>query len=221
MLYRIICLAIGYLFGNFQTAYILGKIKGIDIRDFGSGNAGTTNAMRVLGTKAGLIVFLGDCFKCFFALLLVSALFGKSRPDLVYVLKSWAFMGCVLGHDFPFFMGFKGGKGVAVMGGFALGYHWTFLPVALLLFAVPYALTSYVSLGSLMLYGGTFLQMIIEGQMGVFKETSQAGLIEMYVIQGIMTFMAFYRHRANIERLLSGTERKTYIFKKNKEQLDL
>ena len=57
--------------------------------------------------------------------------------------------------------------------------------------------------------------------MGVFKETSQAGLIEMYVIQGIMTFMAFYRHRANIERLLSGTERKTYIFKKNKEQLDL
>ena len=110
---------------------------------------------------------------------------------------------------------------VAVMGGFALGYHWTFLPAALLLFAVPYALTSYVSLGSLMLYGGTFLQMIIEGQMGVFKETSQAGLIEMYVIQGIMTFMAFYRHRANIERLLSGTERKTYIFKKNKEQLDL
>ncbi len=218
---RILCLAIGYLFGAFQTAYILGKRKGIDIRDYGSGNSGTTNAMRVLGTKAGLTVFFGDLLKCLILLLLVGALFGKSHPELVFVLKSWAFLGCVLGHDYPFYMNFKGGKGVAVMAGFAFGYHWTILPVGVLLFFVPYLLTYYVSLGSLLVYGGTFIQIIIEGQLGVFGTTSQAGLIEIYVIQGALTFMAYYRHRANIGRLLRGEERQTHVFKKNAEKLDL
>ena len=195
---RVLCLALGYLFGCFQTAYILGRMKGIDIREYGSGNAGTTNAIRVLGTKAGLLVFAGDMLKCLIALLLVGALFGKSHPE--YLLKSWAFMGVVLGHDFPFYMNFKGGKGVAVMAGFAFGYHWSFIPSSILLFFVPYLTTKFVSLGSLMVYGGT---------------------IEMYLIQFFLTFMAYYRHRANIGRLLSGNERKTYLFKTNSEKLDL
>ena len=218
---RFLCLAIGYLFGNFQTAYILGKLKGIDIREYGSGNAGTTNAIRVLGTKAGLLVFAGDMLKSLIALLLVGAIFGKSHPESVYLLKSWAFMGVVLGHDFPFYMNFKGGKGVAVMAGFAFGYHWSFIPSSILLFFIPYLTTTFVSLGSLMVYGGTFIQLIIEGQMGMFAPASQATLIEMYVIQFFLTFMAYYRHRANIGRLLSGTERKTYLFKARSEQLDL
>ncbi len=201
---RVLCLLIGYAFGNFQTAYILGKMNGIDIREYGSGNAGTTNAIRVLGTKAGLIVFLGDMFKSLIALLLVGALFGKSHPEAVYLLKSWAFMGVVLGHDFPFYMHFKGGKGVAVMAGFAFGYHWSFIPTSLLLFFVPYLTTTYVSLGSLMVYGGTFIQMIIEGQMGIFGAVSQANLIEMYLIQFFLTFLAYYRLRAIIGSLLSG-----------------
>ena len=192
---RFLCLAIGYLFGNFQTAYILGKLKGIDIREYGSGNAGTTNAIRVLGTKAGLLVFAGDMLKSLIALLLVGAIFGKSHPESVYLLKSWAIMGVVLGHDFPFFMNFKGGKGVAVMAGFAFGYHWSFIPSSILLFFIPYLTTTFVSLGSLMVYGGTFIQLIIEGQMGMFAPASQ--------------------------RLLSGTERKTYLFKANSEKLDL
>ena len=191
---RILCLVIGYAFGNFQTAYILGKMNGIDIREYGSGNAGTTNAIRVLGTKAGLTVFIGDMLKSLIALLLVGALFGKSHPESVLLLKSWAFMGVVLGHDYPFYMNFKGGKGVAVMAGFAFGYHWSFIPTSLLLFFVPYLTTTYVSL---------------------------ANLIEMYLIQFFLTFMAFYRHRANIGRLLTGTERKTYLFKSNSEKLDL
>ena len=182
---RILCLAIGYLFGNFQTAYILGKMKGIDIREYGSGNAGTTNAIRVLGTKAGLTVFIGDMLKSLFALILVGLLFGKSQA------------------------------------GFAFGYHWSFIPSSILLFFVPYLTTKFVSLGSLMVYGGTFIQMIIEGQMGMFGSASQATLIEMYVIQFFLTFMAYYRHRANIGRLLSGNERKTYLFKTNSEKLDL
>ena len=118
-------------------------------------------------------------------------------------------------------MNFKGGKGVAVMAGFAFGYHWSFIPSSILLFFIPYLTTKFVSLGSLMVYGGTFIQMIIEGQMGVFGPASQATLIEMYIIQFFLTFMAYYRHRANIGRLLSGNERKTYLFKTNSEKLDL
>ena len=94
---RIVCLVIGYVFGLFQTAYLLGKSKGIDIREHGSGNAGTTNAMRILGPKAGLTVFLGDMLKSLIAILLVGALFGKSHPEAVYLLKVWTFAGVVLG----------------------------------------------------------------------------------------------------------------------------
>ena len=72
---RIICLAIGYEFGLFQTSYIIGRRHGIDIRDYGSGNAGTTNMMRTMGTKAGLITFAGDCLKCILAVSLVRVLF--------------------------------------------------------------------------------------------------------------------------------------------------
>lgn len=72
---RVICLLIGYVFGLFQTAYFYGKAKGIDIRKYGSGNAGTTNALRVLGTKAGLIVLAGDCLKCIVAVCITKALF--------------------------------------------------------------------------------------------------------------------------------------------------
>ena len=99
---RIICLAIGYLFGLFQTAYIYGRMHGIDIRQYGSGNAGTTNTLRVLGTKAGLIVFAGDVLKCIFAIVTCSLLFGKSHPDMVYLFKMYAAAGAILGHNFPF-----------------------------------------------------------------------------------------------------------------------
>jgi glycerol-3-phosphate acyltransferase PlsY len=217
---RFVCLAIGYAFGLFQTAYILGKSKGIDIREHGSGNAGTTNAMRIMGTKAGLTVFLGDMLKSLLALLLVGFLFGHSHPEAVYLLKVWTFAGVVLGHDYPFYMNFRGGKGVAVVAGFIFGFHWSFIPTGILLFFVPYLTTKYVSLGSLLLYLGTFIQLVIEGCMGMFGDLGPM-LPEIIVIQGILTFMAWYRHRENIGRLLAGKERKTYIFKRNSEQLDL
>ena len=83
---RVICLLIGYVFGLFQTAYFYGKAKGIDIRKYGSGNAGTTNALRVLGTKAGLIVLAGDCLKCIVAVCITKALFTTGHPENIYLL---------------------------------------------------------------------------------------------------------------------------------------
>ena len=186
---RIVCLLIGYAFGLFQTAFILGKSRGIDIRDYGSGNSGTTNALRTMGTKAGLIVFLGDVFKCLLAMLLVGFLFGSSHPEAVYLLKTWAFAGVVLGHDYPFYMGFRGGKGVAVVAGFVMGFHWTLFLGGLLMFFVPYLVTKYVSMGSLILYLGIFLQIVVEGKAGVFGGLGGT-LTEIIVIQGVLTAMA-------------------------------
>ena len=83
ILVRVISIVIGYAFGLFQTAFFYGKMHGIDIREHGSGNSGTTNALRVLGTKAGLIVFLGDCIKCILAIVIVRLIFGGSHAEMI------------------------------------------------------------------------------------------------------------------------------------------
>lgn len=213
ILLRLICLIIGYGFGCIQWAYLIGKKKGIDIRNYGSGNSGTTNAMRVMGKKTGYLVFFLDLGKGLLCLLLVGALFGTSHPQMVYLLKMWAFAGVVLGHDYPFYMKFRGGKGVAVMAGFAFGFHISILPVAALAFFVPFLLTHYVSLGSLCVYAVSFLAVAVEGAMGMYHVAGPAALVEMDVIMGILTAMAFWRHRSNIGRLRAGNERKMYLTK--------
>ncbi len=214
---RILCLVIGYVFGLFQTAYFYGKSKGIDIREHGSGNAGTTNALRVLGTKAGLIVFAGDCLKCIIAVVLVRILFGNTYEDMIYLLCIYTAAGAILGHNFPFYMGFKGGKGIAATAGFVLSFHPSFIPVGLIMFFGPFFLTHYVSLGSLLVYVGFVTQLIISGQLGLFGNMSQAHLIEMYVVALLLAVMAFWKHRANIVRLIHGEENKTYLSKKNRK----
>lgn len=213
---RIICLAIGYVFGLFQTAYIYGKMHGIDIRNYGSGNAGTTNTMRVLGTKAGLLVLLCDIVKCILAVVVTGLIFGKTHPDMVYLLKLYAAAGAILGHNFPFYLHFKGGKGIAATAGLILSFHPYLIPMGVILFFGAFFTTHYVSLGSLLVYAGFLIEMVVLGQVGIFG-MPQNLLIEMYVIAGVLTVMAYYKHRENIKRLLSGTERKTYLTHKNKE----
>lgn len=216
ILERIICLVIGYVFGLFQTAYFYGKAHGIDIRKHGSGNSGTTNALRVLGTKAGLIVFFGDCLKCVLAVALVKVIFGGQYPDAKYLLAIYAAAGVILGHNFPFYMSFKGGKGIAATAGLILAFHPYFIPMGVVLFFGVFLITHYVSLGSLLIYAGLLAEMIILGQLGVFTGMTQAYLIELYIVTAFLTVMAFWRHRQNIVRLVKGEERKTYLFKKNK-----
>ena len=114
---RIVCLAIGYLFGIFQTAYIYGKMNGIDIREYGSGNAGTTNALRTLGKKAGAMTLIGDMLKCVIAILIVDAVFKNRYQEILPLLGMYTAAGCVLGHNFPFYLKFKGGKGIAASSG--------------------------------------------------------------------------------------------------------
>lgn len=211
---RIFCLLIGYVFGLFQTAYIYGRLHGIDIRNYGSGNAGTTNTLRVFGTKAGLLVLLGDIMKCILAVVITGVIFGDSHPDMVYLLKMYAAAGAIIGHNFPFYLKFKGGKGIAATAGLILSFHPYLIPMGVILFFGAFFITHYVSLGSLLVYAGFMIELVVLGQMGIFGMT-QALLTEMYVIAGLLTIMAYWKHRENIKRLLSGSERKTYLTHKN------
>lgn len=131
---RIYCLLIGYAFGLFQTAYIYGRLHGIDIRNYGSGNAGTTNTLRVFGTKASLLVLLGDIMKCILAVVITGAAFGNSHPDMIYLLKMYTAAGAIIGHNFPFYLKFKGGKGIAATAGLILSFHPYLIPMGIILF---------------------------------------------------------------------------------------
>lgn len=226
MLIRLICVIFGYAFGMIQTAFLYGKSKGIDIREHGSGNAGTTNTLRVLGTKAGLIVFAGDALKSMVAISIIRFGLAPAFPDIAPLLILWTGLGCVLGHNFPFYMNFKGGKGIATSGGMIIITGCMFAPeglwyivVGLIMFFGFFISTHYVSLGSLFLYTGFFVQTIIMGQMGVFG-VAQNVLIEMYIVVFILTVLAFIMHRENIKRLIHGNERKTYLFKKKKMDVE-
>ncbi len=209
---RLLCLAIGYLFGLFQTGYIYGRLHGIDIREYGSGNAGTTNTLRTLGKKAGAVTLLGDAFKCVFAVLLVRFLFREKYGDMLPLLSLYTAAGVILGHNFPFYLHFHGGKGIAATAGLILATSWIMTLLGLVTFGAALYLTHYVSLGSLLVYVGFVIELIVFGQCGMFGMT-QPHLNEMYAVGIVLMLLAFWMHRGNIKRLLRGEERKTYLRK--------
>lgn len=210
---RIIALAVGYVFGLFQTGYIYGRSKGVDIRKEGSGNAGTTNSLRVLGWKAGAVTFLGDLCKAILAVLLVKLLFGGRYPEYTKVLELYAGFGAVLGHNFPCYLGFKGGKGIACTSGMILSVLPLAAPACLLLFILAVALTRYVSLGSILVVTAFLVQVLVFGQLGILGLEGNVR-VEFYIVSACFTVLALWQHRANIGRLLSGTENRFGMSKK-------
>lgn len=215
---RILCVIIGSVFGCFQTAYFYGKAHGIDIRQHGSGNVGTTNTLRVLGNKAGLIVLIGDCLKTMLPILIVKYTFGNMFPEMRYLLVLYTAAGAILGHDFPFYMNFKGGKGIAATAGLIFSTHYSFVLVGIVMFFGPFFTIHIVSVGSILVYVGYLTQLIIMGQTGFFAGYTQAVLNEMYILTFLLMCLAIYQHRSNIVRLIHGEEKKVYLSKKNKEK---
>lgn len=209
---RLICLAVGYVCGLLQTGFLVGKLNHMDIRKQGSGNAGTTNALRVLGWKAGAMTFFGDVLKCVAAFLVVYFMYRGS--DMLPLLTMYAGAGVTLGHNFPFYMNFRGGKGIAVMAGMVVVNSFWHLPASLLLipvtlafFLVPVIVTRYISVGSLAAYAVFLIEMIVFGRLGWFQMEA-AYRYELYAVVFVLTALAWYRHRENIKRLMSGTENK-------------
>lgn len=219
---RILCIVIGYCFGLIQTAYLYGKAHGIDIREHGSGNSGTTNALRVLGKKAGLVVFAGDLFKAVAACVIARIVGTMFFPDILYPMILWTGLGVVVGHNFPFYMNFKGGKGIAATAGVILGLlDWRIICVCLTAFLLTVVITRYVSLGSLIVVTLFFVSFLVLGYHGAIVNPALNEpylgneLIESYVIIFLFASLAFYRHKANIVRLVQGNENKLFDKKKD------
>ena len=164
---RVLCLVMGYVFGLFQTGYLYSRSKHMDIRNYGSGNSGSTNVLRVMGKKAGLIVFLGDAGKMIAACLITRVLF-RSQPELLYVYLLYTGFGVILGHNFPFYMEFKGGKGIAASAGLLASTDWRVMLVCLVVFVAAVAITRYVSLGSILVMICFFIGMVFFGARGDF-----------------------------------------------------
>lgn len=216
ILERVISLVIGYVFGCFVTGYWYGKSQKIDIRTVGSGNAGTTNTLRSLGWKAGAVTFFGDCFKCVFAMLLVYFIFRNSHAEMVKLLELYAGIGAILGHNFPFYLKFKGGKGIACTAGLILAFCPMEAPICLLVFVAAVGLTRYVSVGSILVVIVFFIQTVLFGRMGWFH-LEEGYLTELYILSAVIMLMAIWRHRSNIDRLIHGTENKFSMKKKKTE----
>ncbi len=210
-MFRLICILIGYAIGCIQTAYFVGKIFGnIDIREHGSGNAGFTNMTRVLGRKAGIITFLGDILKTVVAILICTGLFKGTGTFLSYdnatigVLAGlYAGLGVIIGHNWPFYLKFIGGKGIAATLALILCLDVRVAAITFGAGIIVVAITRYISAASLMI---TLLFPIVMFYFGY--------PMEVVFICMLVTISAYYKHRGNMERLIKGTERKFSFSKK-------
>lgn len=193
----IILIISAYLLGSIPSALWIGKLfYNTDVRDHGSGNLGATNTFRVLGKTAGLIVTIIDILKGTAAVLLTLIPFLSStgiHPLFIGFLA-------VIGHIFPIFAKFKGGKAVATSGGILLGYNWPIFLIVLLTFLVALKITKMVSLSSMIVAVVAFIYCIL-----YYLWTGDYYLM---LIVGLMGIFIFYRHRANIARIKAGTEPK-------------
>lgn len=214
---RIICIVAGYAFGLIQTGFIYGKIKNTDIRNYGSGNSGTTNVLRTFGAAGGAVTFIGDFFKAVIPALIVGFIFREQGIEAVKMYQMYTTLGVVLGHDFPFFMGFKGGKGIASSAGGLIVVDPVGTVATLVCFALIVVLTRYVSLGSVSAAVIMAVAHILSGEfLGTYGGPGQCR-IENYAVMIVLAALAIFKHKANIERLIKGTENKFSMGKKDKK----
>ena len=221
MIERIIVLIIGYFIGALiQGGFLIGKFNKIDIRNYGSGNAGTTNVMRTLGKKAGFLTYFLDTFKAILSCIIVHFLFGKNC-DYELLLFLYSGLGVILGHNFPFYLKFKGGKGIAATSGVAFTisvfpqHCLIILVAAMATFFIVMFTTKYVSLGSLLGIGMILVLFITWAFLGLLP-LSGSHLYEACIIMFLIVALGYIRHSGNIKRLMNGTERK--IGQKKKEE---
>lgn len=219
MMMRIICLLIGFAFGSVPTGFVVARLHGVDVRKMGSGNIGSTNVLRNLGKKAGAMTLAGDILKALIPLFITGALFGKPE-ETKYLVTMYTGLGAVAGHDFSPWLQFKGGKGIATSGGVILYTDPRFFLAVLATVIGTAAATGYVSLGSLMaavIY--IVVHFIVIGRGGYFafgphlRTYAPQYKAEILILAVIMAGMAIWRHKANIKRLLNGTENKLKIGK--------
>ncbi|CAG7587499.1 glycerol-3-phosphate 1-O-acyltransferase PlsY [Peptoniphilus senegalensis] len=185
-------LVISYFIGTISGSYIIGKLfLDKDIRKYGSGNAGTTNAMRVLGKKAGVMTFLIDFLKGLAVTFIIGKVFGSTFVPL-------GILGAVIGHDFPFYMNFRGGKGVATTLGALALFNFPLTLICYIVWVLGTVLTKMVSVGSILF----FVSIII-----VYTFMSQLTIVNIILVNTI-ALIGIVRHKDNIKRIIAGNENK-------------
>jgi glycerol-3-phosphate acyltransferase PlsY len=202
MLWTLILSVLGYVLGSIPFGVIIGKgVKGVDLRQVGSGNIGTANAFRALGPFWGTMVFAGDVLKGVLPVLLAASLPrwipGSIPVSLQFWAQALAGFSAIIGHNYPVFLGFSGGKGIATSFGVFLVLEWKAALLSLLVWVVIILATRVSSLGSLL---GA---LAVPSFMIYFKKPYPYALFAFITVA-----MAFYQHRGNIGRLLKGEERK-------------
>lgn len=217
MINLIIIIILSYLAGSIPTSIIVGKFtKGIDIREHGSGNAGATNVLRVLGWRPALIVVTVDIFKGFAASFWIAELniFPSSLQLPESLAPILAGMAAVLGHTYTLFAGFRGGKGVGTAAGMLIALFPLAVAVCLPIFALVIILTGYVSLGSIL------AAVSLPLTLGLFHLTAVREVdLHLFIFSLLIPIFIIFTHRSNIKRLCAGTENrfdKARIFARNK-----
>lgn len=202
-------LIIGYFFGCINLSYILSKIKGFDIREVGSGNAGASNVVIVIGRKIGLSIAVLDILKAFLAFRLAQSLFPEAYSGSISYAGVIAGVGAVIGHVFPFYMGFKGGKGLACFGGIVLAInHLLFIILFIAAFMIA-MITDYIC------FAPITMAFIVPITVGVLYKT----WIPSAII-AVASAVLLMKHRQNIERIRSGEELRFHFLWRRKDESD-
>ena len=211
----VLCVAVSYLLGSVNAALVVSRSAyHDDVREHGSGNAGATNVMRTYGPKAGLVTFLGDAFKGILSILFACLVFGypSAEPNYLFLVTAVYLSGffCILGHVFPAFSHFKGGKGVSTMAGVILLLNPFLFVVMFIMYALLVLGSHYVSLASVI--------------MAMFYPLMLSVIDRVWLKFGVNVLCAFaigalvvWAHRENLKRISEGTERKLYLGHRKQE----
>jgi glycerol-3-phosphate acyltransferase PlsY len=207
--FHLLAIFAAYLMGSIPSAVWIGKaFYQTDVRQYGSGNAGATNTFRVLGKKPGVTVLILDALKGFFAVWIFSDMTPLNHKDDIFTMFQLALAVAVtIGHIFPVFANFKGGKGVATLMGVIIALHWQAALLSIAIFLIVFLLTGYVSLGS-MIAGISF-----PFHLFIFFRPEPLPLIHFSMIIAIVVL---FTHQKNIERLLRKEENRVPVRRKNK-----
>lgn len=210
MVFNIVVAIIAYLIGSINFSVIFSKkMAGFDVREKGSGNAGTTNMLRSVGKKAAAITLICDILKGVVAILIAMFAAWAFKVENAALLVQIAGIAVVLGHTFPIFFGFKGGKGVATSLGILIMSNWQIGLICLVFGVVLIALTRMVSLGSC---AAAVLFPVLTLFINENYIVSQGSSYLIYSI--ILAVIVLFNHRSNIKRILSGKENKISFKKK-------
>ena len=202
----LLCLLVGYAFGNIPNGYMYAKAHGIDIYKEVSGNPGTTNVLRTLGKKAGFTVLIMDIAKCMLPIFFMVLFFKPENEDIKSLILMTTGIGAILGHNFPCIPKVKGGKGVACTGALLLVLSPLYTLCLLLFLILVILITGYVSLGSMLSITVFFLSVVFFGKSSVLFPFTDAVYLPMCALSFLLMLMLIFQHRGNIQRLLNGTE---------------